>query len=162
MGGYGGGTGRLDDFHSFDFDTNTWEEVEVLSNERPGRRENNGVVIGGGTRLFLCKFLNRFLNLICTINNVFSVGGYNGSAWLNDLWMFDIDTKRWECIQESSDATSEQQFEQQVIDAAAGNAFGQVSHPQNVADSGHARPSRRFGYVSVVHEGKFILCKLYL
>mmetsp|Transcript_19665 Transcript_19665/g.25484 ORF Transcript_19665/g.25484 Transcript_19665/m.25484 type:complete len:699 (-) Transcript_19665:135-2231(-) len=138
MGGYGGGTGRLDDFHSFDFDTNTWEEVEVLSDERPGRRENNGVVIGGGTRLFL-------------------FGGYNGSAWLNDLWMFDIDTKRWECIQESSDATSEQQFEQQVIDAAAGNAFGQVSHPQNVADSGHARPSRRFGYVSVVHEGKFIL-----
>ena len=26
-----------------------------------------------------------------------------GTAWLNDLWMFDIDTKSWTCIQESSD-----------------------------------------------------------
>lgn len=60
FGGYGGdGTGRLDDFYSFDFETNTWEEVEVLSSGserngvgylKPGCRENNGVVIADGSR----------------------------------------------------------------------------------------------------------------
>ena len=39
------GTGRLDDFYSFDFETRMWEEVQVLSAEKPGCRENNGVVI---------------------------------------------------------------------------------------------------------------------
>jgi len=75
FGGYGGGTGRLDDFYSFSFEENKWEVVEVLSQERPGCRENNGVVIGDGSRMYL-------------------FGGYNGSSWLNDLWRFDIDTKR--------------------------------------------------------------------
>ena len=83
FGGYGGGTGRLDDFYCFSLATNTWEEVEVLSKEKPGCRENNGVVIGDASRVYL-------------------FGGYNGTEWLNDLWMFDIDTKRWTCIQESS------------------------------------------------------------
>jgi len=73
--GYGGGTGRLDDFYSFSFEENKWERVEVLSQERPGCRENNGVVIGDCSRMYL-------------------FGGYNGSSWLNDLWRFDIDTKR--------------------------------------------------------------------
>lgn len=45
FGGYGGGTGRLDDFYSYDFDTNEWKEVQVLSEYKPGCRENNGVVI---------------------------------------------------------------------------------------------------------------------
>ena len=44
FGGYGGGTDRLDNFYSFSFEENEWREVEVLSNERPGCRENNGVV----------------------------------------------------------------------------------------------------------------------
>jgi len=43
--GYGGGTGRLDDFYSFDFRIQTWEEVKVVGDDRPGCRENNGVVI---------------------------------------------------------------------------------------------------------------------
>lgn len=73
--GYGGGTGRLDDFYSFSFEDNKWEKVEVLSQERPGCRENNGVVIGDREQMYL-------------------FGGYNGSSWLNDLWRFDIDTKR--------------------------------------------------------------------
>ena len=151
FGGYGGGTGRLDDFHSFDFDTNTWQEVKVLSKIRPGKRENNGVVIGGGTRLYL-------------------FGGYNGSAWLNDLWMFDIETQRWECIQEPSDINTNADhavYDQQAIDVAAGNTVrsrqsrGEVMISNNEASIGddmfHIRPSRRFGYVSVVHEEKFIL-----
>ena len=33
-------------------------------------------------------------------------GGYNGSTWLNDLWMFDIDTSQWTCIQESTMTTT--------------------------------------------------------
>lgn len=48
FGGYGGtagGTGRLDDFYSFDFEARMWQAVEVLSAEKPGCRENNGVVI---------------------------------------------------------------------------------------------------------------------
>ena len=58
-----------------------------------------------------------------------------GTAWLNDLWMFDIETQRWECIQESSDP---------VADEAANSPNRTV-------------PSRRFGYVSVVHNNKFVL-----
>ena len=45
FGGYGGGTGRLDDFYSYDFETHEWQEVQVLSEYKPGCRENNGVVI---------------------------------------------------------------------------------------------------------------------
>ena len=140
--GYGGGTGRLDDFYSYRFDTNEWEEVEVLSTEKPGCRENNGVVIGDSSRVYL-------------------FGGYNGTAWLNDLWSFDIQTKRWTCIQESSgpagdggdDATSR---------AGGGSAGGGVAGGGGVADvlgvsAAAVAPSRRFGYVSVVHNNKFVL-----
>jgi hypothetical protein len=51
FGGYGGadgasGTGgRLDDFYSFCFASQTWEIVQVRSQDRPAARENNGVVI---------------------------------------------------------------------------------------------------------------------
>eukprot|EP00986_Skeletonema_menzelii_P000229 scaffold67_cov155-Skeletonema_menzelii.AAC.3 len=130
FGGYGGGTGRLDDFYQFSFDSNTWEEVEVLSDVKPGCRENNGVVIGDANRVYL-------------------FGGYNGSCWLNDLWMFDIDTQCWTCIQESSDEYSgggQNHLEQA---AAGGN-----NNNNNNTNTG---PSRRFGYVSVVHDNKFVL-----
>jgi Kelch motif len=50
FGGYGGGTGRLDDFFSYCFATGCWEEVKVVSVEKPGPRENNGVVISDGNR----------------------------------------------------------------------------------------------------------------
>lgn len=121
FGGYGGGTGRLDDFYSFNFATASWEEVEVLSDDRPGCRENNGVVIGDSSRVYL-------------------FGGYNGNSWLNDLWMFDIETKRWSCIQESSDNNN---------NGGAGDAASLIA--------GSGGPSRRFGYVSVVHDNKFVL-----
>jgi len=121
FGGYGGGTGRLDDFYSFNFATSSWEEVEVLSDVRPGCRENNGVVIGDSSRVYL-------------------FGGYNGNSWLNDLWMFDIETKKWSCIQESSDNNN---------NGGAGDAASLIA--------GSGGPSRRFGYVSVVHDNKFVL-----
>ena len=60
FGGYGGGTGRLDDFWSFDFDRNVWEEVPVRSDTKPGCRENNGVVISDSSR------------------SIYLFGGYNG------------------------------------------------------------------------------------
>ena len=71
--GYGGGTGRLDDFYSFSFDTNCWEEVKVLSEEKPGCRENNGVVIGDSSRVYL-------------------FGGYNGTRKISIyvILLFDI------------------------------------------------------------------------
>jgi Kelch motif len=62
FGGYGGGTGRLDDFWSYDFDAQTWEEVQVLSAEKPGCRENNGVVISDSSR------------------SIYLFGGYNGTS----------------------------------------------------------------------------------
>eukprot|EP00547_Thalassionema_nitzschioides_P000425 CAMPEP_0194203698 /NCGR_PEP_ID=MMETSP0156-20130528/3401_1 /TAXON_ID=33649 /ORGANISM="Thalassionema nitzschioides, Strain L26-B" /LENGTH=561 /DNA_ID=CAMNT_0038929497 /DNA_START=35 /DNA_END=1717 /DNA_ORIENTATION=+ len=128
FGGYGGGTGRLDDFYSFSFDSRTWEEVKVLSNERPGCRENNGVVIGDSSRVYL-------------------FGGYNGTSWLNDLWMFDIDTQKWTCIQESSDPQS-----------AADETSVALGNPRYVSSGVRGQvPSRRFGYVSVVHNNKFVL-----
>jgi hypothetical protein len=116
----------LDDFYSFSFETGTWEEVQVLSEERPGCRENNGVVIGDASRVYL-------------------FGGYNGTSWLNDLWMFDIDTQRWTCIQESSDPQADD------TQSALGDPmpFGNVVRGRV--------PSRRFGYVSVVHNHKFVL-----
>jgi len=52
-GGYGGGTGRLDDFYSYDFNTCTWEEVEVASAVKPGCRENNGVVLADENKIYL-------------------------------------------------------------------------------------------------------------
>ena len=66
------------------------------------------------------------------------IGGYNGNAWLNDLWMFDIETKEWTCIQESRESDE-------------ANALIRSNDAEDVY------PSRRFGYVSVVHEGKFIV-----
>jgi N-acetylneuraminic acid mutarotase len=129
--GYGGGTGRLDDFYSYRFDTNEWEEVEVLSSEKPGCRENNGVVIGDSSRVYL-------------------FGGYNGTAWLNDLWSFDIQTKRWTCIQESSGPAGD------GGDAGVAGGGGGLADALGVSAEAMA-PSRRFGYVSVVHNNKFVL-----
>ena len=113
-----------DNFYSFSFDADNGG-VKVLSDEKPGCRENNGVVIGDSSRMYL-------------------FGGYNGSSWLNDLWMFDIDTQRWKCIQESSDDLSEE----------LSLALGQLERQRAQAVGG---PSRRFGYVSVVHQNNFIL-----
>ena len=87
--GYGGGTGRLDDFYSFDFERNEWKVVEVLSEERPGFRENNGVVASGDS------------------SSLTLFGGYDGNQWLNDLWVFDIAESCWTCIQESTDPNSD-------------------------------------------------------
>jgi hypothetical protein len=128
FGGYGGGTGRLDDFYSYDFEAGQWEEVQVLSREKPGCRENNGVVISDSSR------------------DIYLFGGYNGISWLNDLWKFDIESKRWSCIQESSDPNALDESDAAVGDQPAG--MNQV----------HGKiPCRRFGYVSVVHGGNFIL-----
>jgi N-acetylneuraminic acid mutarotase len=127
FGGYGGGTGRLDDFFQYSFETGQWDEVKVLSEAKPGRRENNGVVISDSSR------------------SIYLFGGYNGSSWLNDLWKFDIESQRWTCIQESSDPD-------RADDANA--ASGDVPTGHQVRGKA---PSRRFGYVSVVHEGKFVL-----
>mmetsp|Transcript_33785 Transcript_33785/g.62533 ORF Transcript_33785/g.62533 Transcript_33785/m.62533 type:complete len:627 (-) Transcript_33785:73-1953(-) len=151
FGGYGGGTGRLDDFYSFSFDTCTWEEVKVLSSEKPGCRENNGVVIGDSSRVYL-------------------FGGYNGTAWLNDLWMFDIDTQRWTCIQESSDPHDDDSGSALGEGGAAGARGGAAAGGGGGAGVGGGQviindprgqvgkvPSRRFGYVSVVHNNKFVL-----
>ena len=40
----------------------------MKSHERPGCRENNGVVISDASK------------------SIYLFGGYNGNSWLNDLW----------------------------------------------------------------------------
>ena len=116
----------MDDFYSFSFETNTWEEVEVSSVAKPGCRENNSVVIGDSSRVYL-------------------FGGYNGKTWLNDLWTFDIGAKCWTCLQESSDSIPIE------------NENSMVRSSRSSTTGGNTFPSRRFGYVSVVHNNKFIL-----
>jgi leucine-zipper-like transcriptional regulator 1 len=101
-----------------------------LSNEKPGCRENNGVVIGDSSRVYL-------------------FGGYNGTSWLNDLWSFDIDSQRWTCIQESSDPRPPDDGNGALGDAPP--RYGSVLNVRGCV------PSRRFGYVSVVHNNKFVL-----
>ncbi|KAG7346391.1 galactose oxidase [Nitzschia inconspicua] len=133
FGGYGGGTGRLDDFYAFDFRTCSWEEVQVLSEEKPGCRENNGVVV-----------------LSARDQSIILFGGYNGHRWLNDLWKFDIATQRWTCLEESTPDMVNEEDET--------NAAG-MGMPQQVvnASTTSQRPSCRFGYVSVVYDNKLVL-----
>lgn len=114
FGGYGGSNVRLDDFYSYDFKSNTWNQVEVRSQIKPGCRENNGIVsTDSGQKLIL-------------------FGGYSGTSWLNDLWVYDISEKTWECVEESSD-----------------------NDPFDLTQN--SRPCRRFGYVSVMHGNKLII-----
>lgn len=146
--GYGGGTGRLDDFYSYSFESDAgWERVEVLpESPRPGCRENNGVVIGDCSRMYL-------------------FGGYNGSTWLNDLWMFDIDTRAWTCIQESTATAAEgggAVVGGPIVGGVGGGDVGADGSnlgiaPTSSSPSSSEGPSRRFGYVSVVHNNKFVL-----
>lgn len=61
---------------------------------------------------------------------------------------FDIASKRWTCIQESSDTGPADEASAPMED---------VGREADAAISGHSRqPSRRFGYVSVVHAGKLV------
>lgn len=74
---------------------------------------------------------------------IYLFGGYNGVTWLNDLWKYDIETQQWSCLQESSGETGQQQ-----------------PHDHNVSAVGTIPlrgPSRRFGYVSVVHQNTLIV-----
>ena len=165
FGGFGGGTGRLDDFYVFDFSTLTWDEVETIGDEKPGCRENNGAcVISGSSSSSHSKII------------VF--GGYNGSTWLSDLWSYDITSMRWTCIQESlasspsssndADDVNDETRTSAVIDtstmAAGGPSVGNgrvqggmTARNNNRTNLSRKRPCCRFGYVSLVHDGKFIL-----
>jgi hypothetical protein len=62
-------------------------------------------------------------------------------SWLNDLWRYDIETALFECIQESSDSSAD----------GGGSVMETDSQVKGSA------PSRRFGYVSVVHDGKLVI-----
>jgi N-acetylneuraminic acid mutarotase len=73
---------------------------------------------------------------------IYLFGGYDGSAWLNDLWKFDVESARWSCIQESSDPRPDH------------NDKGESSLGTTVRGK---VPTRRFGYVSVVHDEKLLL-----
>mmetsp|Transcript_14994 Transcript_14994/g.33439 ORF Transcript_14994/g.33439 Transcript_14994/m.33439 type:complete len:774 (-) Transcript_14994:927-3248(-) len=123
FGGYGG-DGRLDDFHRYDLVRGGWSEVAVRSgSRRPGPRENNGAVVVGGD----------------ADGMVYLFGGYDGTRWLNDLWVYDIDRAQWECVMDPS-PEEEKEIEHTGIEEGEGKI-----------------PSRRFGYVSFVHDRKFVL-----
>jgi hypothetical protein len=82
---------------------------------------------------------------------IYLFGGYNGHFWLNDLWVYSIETSMWTCIQESSDpptlngAAALADEAPRLVGAAIGG--GLSNGVQGLP------PSRRFGHVSVVHEG---------
>lgn len=63
------------------------------------------------------------------------------------MWKFDIGSKCWTCIQDSSDP-----YQADETDAAVGDSAMAPNQPVK-----GKIPCRRFGYVSVVHRGKFIL-----
>ncbi len=96
-------------------------------------------------------------------------GGYDGNSWLNDLWTFDIDSKMWTCLQESSDTGSDSSngnnnnnndiSQQRSVDSGGGRGRGGGGGGDNDDHVGGKVPmvSRRFGYVSVVHNNKLIL-----
>jgi hypothetical protein len=81
--------------------------------------------------------------------------------------MFDIDSQCWECIQESSDDTTSNNDRQYLgaVDGGAGlfgnsSGLGLEERSSSSAAAAAVRgpvPSRRFGYVSVVHNDKLIL-----
>jgi hypothetical protein len=167
FGGFGGGTGRLDDFYVFDFSTLTWDEVEIIGDEKPGCRENNGAcVISDGSSSK-------------SHNKIIVFGGYNGNTWLSDLWSYDITSRRWTCIQESSASSSSSNDTDNVNDEttatsdvintstmaaegpSAGNGRvqddGVTARNNNRTNLSRKRPCCRFGYVSLVHDNKFIL-----
>jgi hypothetical protein len=76
----------------------------------------------------------------------------DGTSWLNDLWKFDIDSHRWTCIQESSDPRPADE-----TNMAIGNYDGEVAGGGEVPGVRGRVPSRRFGYISVVHDNKLVL-----
>ena len=115
--------------------SSSWEEVQVLGDEKPGCRENNGVVTSDD-----CIIL---------------FGGYNGACWLNDLWKFDIATQRWTCLEESSpDVLRGGGAADDETNAAIGAPQGGHNLPRLARRN---KPSCRFGYVSVVHDNKLIV-----
>eukprot|EP00536_Pseudo-nitzschia_multiseries_P007689 jgi/Psemu1/196219/e_gw1.183.83.1 len=158
FGGFGGGSGRLDDFYSFDFAASTWDEIKpkiggittsatasattsaTTTPNKPGCRENNGLVVSGSGR------------------EIILFGGYNGNRWLNDLWSFDVTTNRWTCIQESLDTKQEQEQEQEQQSDVDVDHFNFTNN--EIGAGGRVqlrRPCCRFGYVSATHNNKFIL-----
>ena len=123
---------------------NPFLEVKTVGDEnnKPGCRENNGVVVISGSSRAIILF-----------------GGYNGSQWLNDLWSFDITSKRWTCVQESSDLDHVNIADEgNAVGAAEGPPVGEVQGmTHNSANISRRRPSCRFGYVSILHDKKLIL-----
>eukprot|EP00939_MAST-03C_sp_MAST-3C-sp1_P004185 g4185.t1 len=127
FGGYGG-SGRLDDFYEYSFETQRWKKLPTHHGNPPGFRENNGMVFHKGS-LYLfggytgSRWLNdfhcynieeatwrkvepkgtppspRFGNVSAVWGDSFvCFAGYNGSAWLNDLYVYDFVSEEWSCV----------------------------------------------------------------
>jgi len=87
-----------------------------------------------------------FPHLIISLSLSPSPTQISGNCWLNDMWKYDIETKLWTCIQESSDPVPSDEPNAAMGDAVLDNSG--VKGPV---------PPRSFGYVSVVHNSKFVL-----
>jgi hypothetical protein len=86
------------------------------------------------------------------ISRAVSILILDGTSWLNDLWKFDIDIHCWTCIQESSDPRPADE-----TNMAIGNHDGEVAGGGEIPAVQGRVPSRRFGYISVVHDNKLVL-----
>ena len=83
---------------------------------------------------------------------------------MNDLWKYDIETQHWTCIQESSGPSSAAAASSTT--STSNNVDGSNNDELTILNPNHGLaqpvvkgkvPTRRFGYVSVVHNGKFVL-----
>ncbi|CAN0435334.1 unnamed protein product, partial [Ectocarpus sp. 12 AP-2014] len=132
FGGYGG-SGRLDDFWEFDFETRIWKEVHCQG-PSPGVRENNGVVEYKGS--------------------LYLFGGYNGSQWLNDFHGFHIGL--YFCSLPDASVRPPPCAPHPPYPCCCAIIIAETRTWRKVEPAG-APPVSRFGYVAVVHSHYFCL-----
>jgi len=153
FGGYGGSC-RLNDFYAYNFQQRSWTEIKAKDGvgERPGVRENNGVMVTDDEGTTLLVF-----------------GGYNGRMWLNDLWSYDITSNSWKCLQRCVEEGVRELFEgggessndegdgDGDINGGGGAENAMPPTPAPSRGSEPLVPSARFGYCAAMYQKNFVL-----
>jgi len=87
FGGWIGGYAMLNDLWAFNLDTYWWRKIEISSgiHDPPPFYANK-------------MFVSR--------NSLVVFGGHNGSRHLNDLYLFDLETKKWEKVEQKGQLPS--------------------------------------------------------
>jgi len=87
LGGWIGGYSMLNDLWAFNLDTHWWRKIEISSgpHDPPPFYANK-------------MFVSR--------NSLIVFGGHNGNRHLNDLYLFDLETKKWDKIEQQGQLPS--------------------------------------------------------